>query len=161
MPSFVESVHPERRKVRLHILCTEENILNTENVSRLSCANSSCYSWYQVKNIYIYFSEISCFISFIFPVLSLGFYCDKKLQELPLVHEVIFRKHMYQVCKAYRLEHPLCVFNVMTSNSLDWKLIGSGLFEAILYSTASVGGAEILIWKPRFYPSSSLVNLMW
>lgn len=33
----------------------------------------------------------------------------------------------------------------MTSNLLDWKLIGSGLFEDILYSTASQGGAEILI----------------
>lgn len=67
-------------------------MLNTEDKIRLSCANSYSNSCYWVKN---FFSEIS---HAVFPLCSLllspGFYCDKELQELPLVHEVIFEKHI-------------------------------------------------------------------
>lgn len=78
-----------------------------------------------------------------FPILSLGFYCAKELQELPLVNEVIFEKHMDRVCEAHRLKRPLYVFHVMTPNLLARKLIGSDLFEDILYSKAPIGCAEI------------------
>lgn len=81
---------------------------------------------------YVFFLKpLSCFISIMFPILTSGFYCDKELQELPLVHEVIFEKHTDKVCDAYRLRHPLYVFHVMTPDPLDWKLIGSDLFEGI------------------------------
>lgn len=68
-------------------------MLNTEDKSRLSCTNSYSNSCYWVNNTYS-FLNLSCCISIMFPILSSGFYCDTELQELPLVHEVIFEKHM-------------------------------------------------------------------
>ena len=58
-----------------------------------------------------------------FHIMSLDFYCDKELQELPLVHEVIFEKHMDRVHDTYRLKRLLCVFLVMTPHRWTGSLL--------------------------------------
>lgn len=110
-----------------HLLCTEESMLDTEDKSTLSCANSNSKSCYWVKNMHSFLNSFMLYFHYV-PYIVFRFLLWYTVAGAPPCA-------LSNIWKTYRLSlwslqveiAPLCC-SCNVSKSLDWKLIGSDLF---------------------------------